>query len=54
MAAGVSTSDLSFTLVGSGGSRVLRERGLRILRGALAAGLVGIGVGFVWVGATGG
>jgi hypothetical protein len=54
MAAGVSTSDFSFALVGSGGSRVLRERGLRLLRGALALGLVGIGVGFVGIGVAGG
>jgi threonine/homoserine/homoserine lactone efflux protein len=52
MAAGVSTSDVSFTLLGSGGSQVLRERGLTILRGVLAAGLIGIGVGFVWLGLT--
>jgi len=52
MAVGVSTSDLSFTLIGSGGSRVLRERGLRFLRGGLAVGLVGIGAGFVLIGVT--
>jgi threonine/homoserine/homoserine lactone efflux protein len=54
MAAGVSTSDLSFALVGSGGPRVLRERGLTIVRAVLAAALIVIGIAFVWLGAFGG
>jgi threonine/homoserine/homoserine lactone efflux protein len=53
MAAGVSTSDLSFALLGSGGSRVLRERGLVILRVTLAAALIVMGIAFVWLGALG-
>jgi threonine/homoserine/homoserine lactone efflux protein len=53
MALGVSVSDLSFTVLGSGGSRVLRERGLAILRGGLATALIGIGIAFVWLGAVG-
>lgn len=47
MAVGVSTSDLWFTLLGSGGRTLLGERGLTWLRIALAAGLMGIGLWFV-------
>jgi hypothetical protein len=47
MAVGVSTSDLWFTLLGSGGRALLGEHGLTWLRIALAAGLMGIGVWFV-------
>ena len=47
MAVGVSSSDFSFTGLGSGGRRVLGDRGLRTLRLALALGLLGIGAWFV-------
>lgn len=47
MAVGVSTSDLWFTLLGSGGRTLLGDRGLTWLRSALAIGLMGIGVWFV-------
>jgi hypothetical protein len=47
MAIGVSCSDLSFTILGSGGRRLSGERGLRRIRMGLAALLVVIGVAFV-------
>lgn len=47
MTVGVSASDASFTLLGSGGRRVLGDRGLRRIRVALAIGLGAIGVAFV-------
>jgi threonine/homoserine/homoserine lactone efflux protein len=47
MAVGVSTSDLWFTLLGSGGRALLGDRGITWLRTALAAGLMGIGVWFL-------
>jgi threonine/homoserine/homoserine lactone efflux protein len=47
MAVGVSTSDLWFTLLGSGGRALLGDRGITRLRMALAAGLMGIGVWFL-------
>jgi threonine/homoserine/homoserine lactone efflux protein len=47
MALGVSASDLSFTLLGSGGHRLFGERGLRAIKTALAAMLAAIGVAFV-------
>jgi threonine/homoserine/homoserine lactone efflux protein len=50
MAIGVSASDLTFTLLGSGGHRVFGERGLRWVRMSLAALLGLIGVAFVWQG----
>ncbi|MBI3648523.1 MAG: LysE family transporter [Actinobacteria bacterium] len=53
MAAGVSSSDFTFALLGSGGRGLLGERGLRALRIVLAAGLVGIGVWFAWQVAAG-
>lgn len=46
MAVGVSTSDLWFTLLGSGGRALLGDRGTTWLRSALAVGLMGIGVWF--------
>ena len=54
MAIGVSCSDLTFTVLGSGGRRLFGDRGLRWIRMALAGLLIAIGVGFVWQGATGG
>jgi threonine/homoserine/homoserine lactone efflux protein len=53
MAVGVSCSDLTFTVLGSGGRRVFGERGLRWIRTALAALLLAIGVAFVWQGVAG-
>jgi threonine/homoserine/homoserine lactone efflux protein len=47
MALGVSTSDLWFTLLGSGGRALLGDRGITWLRSGLAVGLMGIGVWFV-------
>jgi threonine/homoserine/homoserine lactone efflux protein len=47
MAVGVSCSDLTFTILGSGGRRLVGDRGLRWVRTALAALLLGIGVAFV-------
>jgi threonine/homoserine/homoserine lactone efflux protein len=50
MAAGVSSSDIVFAALGSGGRRIIGDRGLRWVRGALAALLLAIGAGFVWQG----
>lgn len=47
MAIGVSCSDLTFTILGSGGRRLFGERGLRWIRMGLAALLVVIGVALV-------
>jgi threonine/homoserine/homoserine lactone efflux protein len=47
MAIGVSCSDLTFTILGSGGRRLFGERGLRWIRMGLAALLLVIGVAFV-------
>jgi threonine/homoserine/homoserine lactone efflux protein len=47
MTLGVSVSDLTFTVLGSGGRRVLGDRGLRWVRAALSVGLAAIGVAFV-------
>ena len=47
MAVGVSCSDLTFTILGSGGRRLFGERGLRWIRMGLAALLAVIGVAFV-------
>jgi threonine/homoserine/homoserine lactone efflux protein len=53
MSIGVSCSDFLFTLVGSGGRRLVGERGLRWIRGALSVGLAVIGLAFVWQGIRG-
>lgn len=53
MAVGVSASDATFTLLGSGGRRLLGERGLLWIRVVLALLLAAIGAAFVWQGATG-
>jgi len=53
IAVGVSCSDLTFTIAGSGGRRLFGERGLRWIRTALAALLVLIGVVFVAQGVRG-
>ena len=47
MAIGVSCSDLTFTILGSGGRRLFGDRGVRWIRIGLAALLVVIGVAFV-------
>jgi len=50
MAVGVSCSDLTFAVLGSGGRRLFGDRGLRRIRTVLAALLLAIGVAFVWQG----
>jgi threonine/homoserine/homoserine lactone efflux protein len=47
LAIGVSCSDLTFTVLGSGGLRLFGERGVRWIRMGLAALLMVIGVAFV-------
>ena len=54
MAVGVSCSDATFTVLGSGGRRLFGERGLRAIRIGLALLLVLIGVAFVVQGVRGG
>jgi threonine/homoserine/homoserine lactone efflux protein len=53
MTAGVSLADLLSTLIGTGGRRLLSERGLRRIRGVLAALLLVIGLVFVEQGLRG-
>jgi threonine/homoserine/homoserine lactone efflux protein len=53
MAIGVSCSDLTFTILGSGGRRLFGERGLRWIRIGLAVLLVAIGVAFLTQGIRG-
>lgn len=53
MAVGVSASDFTFTLLGSGGHRLFGGRGLRWIRTGLAVLLGGIGVAFVVQGLVG-
>jgi small neutral amino acid transporter SnatA (MarC family) len=43
----VSLSDLTFTLLGSGGRTLVGDRGLRWIRAVLSIGLAAIGVAFV-------
>jgi threonine/homoserine/homoserine lactone efflux protein len=47
MTIGVSLSDFTFTLVGSGGRRLVGDRGLRWIRSALSIGLAAIGAAFI-------
>jgi threonine/homoserine/homoserine lactone efflux protein len=47
IAIGVSASDFTFSLLGSGGRRVIGSRALHVLRMVLAIALVAIGAGFV-------
>ena len=47
MTTGVSASDFTFTALGSGGRRLVGDRRLRWVRGALSAGLAGIGAVFI-------
>jgi threonine/homoserine/homoserine lactone efflux protein len=51
-AVGVSASDLSFTVIGSGGKRLVGDQGLLWIRGTLSVLLAGIGVAFVVQGLT--
>ena len=51
MTAGVSLSDSTFTLLGSGGRRFLGERGLWLVRVGLSVVLLGLGGVFLWQGA---
>jgi small neutral amino acid transporter SnatA (MarC family) len=53
MTIGVSLSDFTFTLVGSGGRTLVGDRGLRWIRAALSIGLAAIGVAFVAQGVRG-
>lgn len=53
MALGVSVSDLTFTLLGSGGRRLFGDRGLNRIRLGLAVLLGAIGIAFVWQGVAG-
>ncbi len=53
MTIGVSLSDFTFTLLGSGGRRLVGDRGLRWIRAALAIGLAAIGTAFVVQGIRG-
>jgi threonine/homoserine/homoserine lactone efflux protein len=50
---GVSASDLTFTLIGSGGRRAFGDHGLRVIRGVLAGLLIAIGLVFVVQGLLG-
>ena len=54
MTIGVSVSDFTFTLLGSGGRTLVGDRGLRWIRVALSIGLAAIGVVFVVQGVRGG
>jgi threonine/homoserine/homoserine lactone efflux protein len=47
MTVGVSTSDSLFTVLGSGGKRLVGESGLRVVRAVLALALCAIGIAFV-------
>ena len=47
MTIGVSLSDLIFTVLGSGGRRLVGDGGLRWIRGGLSIGLAAIGAAFV-------
>jgi threonine/homoserine/homoserine lactone efflux protein len=53
IAVGVSSSDLLFSIVGSGGRRILGERGLRWIRGGLGMGLIVLGIAFAIDGVRG-
>jgi threonine/homoserine/homoserine lactone efflux protein len=47
MTVGVSLSDFTFTALGSGGRKLVGDRGLRWIRAALSIGLAAIGVAFI-------
>jgi threonine/homoserine/homoserine lactone efflux protein len=50
---GVSCSDLTFTMLGSGGRRLVGDRGVHVIRGVLSVALVALGLWFVWSGIDG-
>jgi len=50
---GVSCADMTFTLLGSGGRRVVGDRGVHVIRGVLSAALVALGAWFVCQGVSG-
>jgi threonine/homoserine/homoserine lactone efflux protein len=50
---GVSCSDLTFAVLGSGGRRVVGDRGVHLIRAVLSIVLIGLGLWFVWQGVTG-
>jgi threonine/homoserine/homoserine lactone efflux protein len=50
---GVSCADMTFTLLGSGGRRVVGDRGVHVIRAALSVALVALGAWFVWQGVRG-
>jgi threonine/homoserine/homoserine lactone efflux protein len=54
MTAGVSASDSLFTILGSGGRRLVGDRGLRVVRAILALLLCAIGVAFLVQGLSAG
>jgi threonine/homoserine/homoserine lactone efflux protein len=51
MTIGVSLSDFTFALLGSGGRTLVGDRGLRWIRAGLSVGLAAIGIAFVLQGA---
>jgi len=53
IALGVSTSDLLFSILGSGGRRLLGDTWLLRIRGLLAAALAALGLLFLWQGVRG-
>jgi threonine/homoserine/homoserine lactone efflux protein len=52
MVGGVSTSDVLFSVVGSGGRRLIGERGVGWIRAGLAVALLIVGAAFVVQGLT--
>jgi threonine/homoserine/homoserine lactone efflux protein len=50
---GVSCADMMFTLLGSGGRRVVGDRGVHVIRAVLSVALVALGAWFVWQGISG-
>ena len=50
---GVSCSDLTFAVLGSGGRRVVGDRGVHVIRAVLSVALIGLGLWFVWQGVAG-
>ena len=44
---------MTFTLLGSGGRRVVGDRGVHVIRGVLSMALVVLGAWFVWQGLRG-
>jgi len=50
---GVSCSDLTFAVLGSGGRRAVGDRGVHVIRAVLSVALIGLGLWFVWQGVAG-